>query len=822
MFPCCWPSAEGHCACGRKHQGRDVGKVPLTKHGLVDATTRESTIQSWWRRWPNANIGLVTGTASSIVVLDVDVDREGDVLLAALEGQFGELPATPESLTGGGGRHVLFAHPGQPIRNAVSVGGLDGLDIRADGGYIVAPPSLHQSGRCYEWDASRHPDDVKLSPLPDWLLSLLVAPPGGNGSKPTSVIGETIQFGQRNATLASLAGAMRRRGMTRTAILAALLTTNAEQCVPPLAETEVEKIATSVANYKPMPKSPPAPTLQAAAQSQGWNLTDTGNAERLVARYGENLHYCYAWGRWLVWDGKRWKCDEGGEVDRLAKATVRSIYAEAAKEPDDTRRKALADHAKRSEHSSRRRATVELAQSEPRVPIVPDRLDVDPWLFNVHNGTIELRTGILRPHSQADLLTKMAGSLYDAQAQCPIWLAFLNRIMADNQNLIAFLQRAVGYALTGDTSEQCLFMFYGLGSNGKTTFLQILRDLLGDYGQQADFATFLHKDYQAVPSDIARMMGARLVAAVEAGEGRRLAEVVIKQLTGQDTITARFLFHDYFEFRPQFKLFLAMNHKPNIRETTNAMWRRVRLVPFTVGIPEAEQDKGLPAKLKVELPGILRWAVNGCLEWQRSGLGVPDEVRQATDNYRDEMDVIGGFLSECCTLQSAARTAAKELYETYKLWAMDNNEHTITQTAFGIRLTDRGLLMVRGSKGRRMWQGIGLTEAGIQSEMLDGAGDAVGDALTRCDAFPQSTTRADFTSKRVPENASKRVTHPNASPTNGPQSSASVPLLITFAMREELTGMGFSQTDIDGMTPTEAHSYLQMRAEIEENGGKQA
>src|SRR3990167_1056257 len=345
-----------------------------------------------------------------------------------------------------------------------------------------------------------------------------------------------------------------------------------------------------------------------------YNLTDLGNAERLATRNSDYLKYVPAWG-WLSWNGARWAREEGAAW-RLAKDTVRSIYAEAERGADEKERAAIATWAMRSESRDKISSMLTLAINETEIDTLPEVFDADPWLLNCTNGALDLRTCDPHPHNPADMITRIAGTLYDPDATCPLWLEYLDRIFAGNAALIGYLRRAVGYSLTRETGEQCLFFCYGTGANGKSTFLETIRALLGDYAQTAEFTTFLAKQSENVRNDIARMAGTRFIAAIEAGEGKRLAETLVKQLTGGDTVTARYLYQDYFEYRPAFKMWLAANHKPTIRGTDNAIWRRIRLVPFTVTIPEAERDSKLSSKLRGELPGILAWAIRGCLEWQ--------------------------------------------------------------------------------------------------------------------------------------------------------------------------------------------------------------
>jgi len=445
-----------------------------------------------------------------------------------------------------------------------------------------------------------------------------------------------------------------------------------------------------------------------AAPAPGFNLTDLGNAARLVHRHGRNLRYCWLWRKWLVWDGKRWVKDDTGEVYRLAKDTVASIYQEAASAPDDDTRKALAKHAMRSEAGARIKEMVDLTRSD--VPVTPEELDASPDVLNVLNGTIDLRTGELREHRREDLITKIAPAKHRPDATAPTWETFLERVLP-SEELRAFVQRAVGYSATGDTSEQCMFISHGRGANGKTTYQEAIAAALGDYAMRAPTEMLLTKRSGGIPNDVARLKGARFVSASETEEGRRLAESLVKDLTGQDSITARFMWAEFFDFSPTHKLWLSTNHKPEIRGTDNAIWRRIRLIPWSVTIPPAEQDKKLPTALRHELSGILAWIVRGCIAWRRQGLQAPDEVRKATGQYRAEMDVLAGFLAECCELDTGHWEYAKDLYECYKHWCDENGERPEPQRKFGGRLGERGFQRDRGgSRGAGIWRGVRLTE----------------------------------------------------------------------------------------------------------------
>ena len=440
-------------------------------------------------------------------------------------------------------------------------------------------------------------------------------------------------------------------------------------------------------------------------------LTDLGNAQRLVSAHGADLRYCYSSKTWLVWDDQRWVEDVTGAVIRTAKETVRSMYESASGIVNDDQRTALISHAQRSESEARLKAMIELAKSEPSIPVTPDLLDSDPWLLNVLNGTIDLRTGRLIPHERKHLITKLAPVAYGPDARLSAWDEFLAQATGADPELSGFLQRGVGYCLTGNVSEEVIFFIHGPAATGKSTFLESIKAVLGEYARTADFETFLSSRRTGGPrNDIARLAGSRLVASIEVDQGKRLAEGLVKMITGGDTVTARHLYRESFEFRPTFKLWLSANHAPRIYADDDAMWRRILRVPFEQIIPKADRDPRVKATLCDPAkagPAILSWAVKGCLEWQERGLAVPDIVQKATDAYRLEEDPIREFVEDCCNVEPNAWTATKDLRKAYKGWCEENDVHQIGDRAF------RELLKVRGCSARssnnvRGWRGIGL------------------------------------------------------------------------------------------------------------------
>ena len=439
--------------------------------------------------------------------------------------------------------------------------------------------------------------------------------------------------------------------------------------------------------------------------------TDSANGQRLVEKHGTNIRWCAPWKKWLVWDSKRWKTDDACVVEKWAKTVAEEQWKFIGRHIDNLDREtrnAACSFAKSSNSANGKRNALEMARSEDGVPILPSVLDTNPWLLNVQNGTLNLKTGELRAHHQKDYITKLCPVKFDPNGDCPIWLEFIDRIMNGQTDLINFIRGAVGLSLTGQATEHVLFFCYGTGANGKSVFLNTLQSLFGaDYGMKAPPELLMTKRSDTHPTERADLHGKRFVACIEAADGCRLAESLVKELTGGDRVRARRMREDFWEFDPTHKLWLAANHKPIIRGTDHGIWRRIKLIPFDVTIPDDEQDKNLTDKLTTEMPGILNWARSGCAEWQAKGLCEPHEVSQATGRYRDEMDIIGRFIADECVTGEKFQAGATQLYDQFKDWG-----GTISQTRFADELAKRKFESDRftsgPNKGRRLWRGIGL------------------------------------------------------------------------------------------------------------------
>ncbi|MHC6083220.1 phage/plasmid primase, P4 family [Ralstonia solanacearum] len=428
--------------------------------------------------------------------------------------------------------------------------------------------------------------------------------------------------------------------------------------------------------------------------------TEDGLATAFTRRYGDDWRYCSLWGKWLVWTGVRWNSDQLLYVTHLSRGICRSASLKA-----DTARQ------KTKLASSATIAAVEkIARSDPKHAATADEWDADVWALNTPGGVVDLRTGQLRAHRREDRMTKVTTATPRGRngEGCPAWLAFIADITGGNTDLAAYLQRVVGYCLTGVTGEHALFFLYGTGANGKSVFVNVLTTILGDYAANAPMDTFMEARGDRHPTELAGLRGARLVSSIETEQGRRWNESKVKAITGGDKVSARFMRQDFFDYLPQFKLLIAGNHKPAIRNVDEAMKRRLHLIPFTVTVPPERRDGRLTEKLLKERDGILAWAIEGCLAWQRQRLDPPDCVRSATEEYFDEEDAIGDFLDEEAQCHQQARVAVADVFLRWQEWAGRRGEYVGTSRWLAQQLTNRGFDRTRLHGGVKGLAGISL------------------------------------------------------------------------------------------------------------------
>ena len=716
-----------------------IAAIPWKSYQTEHSTHQE--LEEWFANGHDYNPGIVTGAISGIVVVDTDT-AEGEQWAAE------HLPDTPLKVRTARGIHRYYRHPGGTIRNKARIRA--GVDVRADGGYVVGPGSVHASGVVYE-PIGELPKTLDLVPVFDttWIPTKTHQVITGNNlysSRSRNDTTSPARLLQRARAYVdkvppAIAG---QGGNTHTFILACrlvrgfdlsdgealdVLSSWNQTCVPPWSERELEQLIQNAHDHGDEPvggrldvrdvvhehddvdvhhrADVNAPKEKSAvADETSYPFTDAGNAEYFAALHGDRLRFDHQLSKWLEWESPIWRPDADASVRRLAKDAMRARYHDAGKIEDADALKKAANWAIQSENRTRLEALLYLAQAEPPIADPGQTWDTDPYLLACPNGVVDLKTGRLRPGRQSDRLTMRAGVAYDPSATCPRWASFLEEVMGGRSNLVDYLQRVVGYMLTGDVSEQCWWLWYGSGANGKGTMIRALANALGDYETCTPFSTFLYQANNTLTNDLARLRGRRFVWAQEASQQSRLNEERIKSLTGGDTVIARFLHREFFEFQPTLKLVLAVNHKPVVRDDSFGMWRRVRVVPFT---QRFDIDKTLDTVLAAEASGILTWAVRGALLWQAEGLATPTSVTSATADYEAESDPLREFIESCCLVDPDAKIPSGELYSTYIEWA-DREDLTtrerLTRNRFARMIGER-FERDRGTGGRRFYLGIG-------------------------------------------------------------------------------------------------------------------
>lgn len=624
-----------------------------------------------------------------MILIDVDEEQTGEYLYKVL----GELGLNYHAIKTPRGWQFFFKDTGQVKSQLVGAltKSLIVVDYKlSEKGYTVLPdPTRNTEGRYWE-----HIADGELSPLPVFLEPVKIA-------KPEDVVEIPIPEGKRDDTLFRHVSRLRDFISDEDEIRKIMYFINQYLTKPPLEKEHLETLIKKRDGYE----YGHSVSIEKLQDDDKPRMTDTWNAKQFSNMFQGKILWCDPWNTWLIFKEGRWQRDDELKTVDLAKQVAKSMYERASQIDDDNERKAFVKWTLRTESRQALMNMIELAK--PDLSVRPELLDVDKYLLNLRNGTYDLRNDKLLSHSPEDRLTMMANVEYDPDAKCPKWIEFLNKIFAGDQDLIGFVQKALGYSLTGDTGEDCFFIVYGTGANGKTTFLNTIETVLGDYAAQSRAETFLSKDRDTIPSDLARLKGRRFVVATEFPQGKVIAESLIKSLTGRDELTVRELFGKWFQYKPQFKIWLGTNHKPVVRDNSVGFWRRVKLIPFEVQIPVNERIRNFEDILLEEASGILNWMLEGYREWKNEGLGDTEKIREATAEYRDENDVLRDFLEERCIEDPNASISKKELYQAYVDWSTFNTEKTLSKGTFLRLIEERGYKPYRSNK-ERGWKGITL------------------------------------------------------------------------------------------------------------------
>lgn len=742
VFPVNWVHRDtGFCSCGNPHC-KDTGKHPLTWNGVKDASLDAEQVREWWQRWPEANIAVACGRASDLIVIDCDrgdtEEEDGEREFLRWCSSFG-VPVDAEgggallSETGGGGRHYFFTW-GPDVKNLV--GWLPGVDVRSQGGYVLLPPSSHQSGGVYRWLTD--PGSL-AAPLPVALHEHLRTAKGssrnarrgkGLADRPAYSYAEARKNGPPQGARDDFFNThafVLRMGDVEWEAAEADMRRLWELCPQPSDdpypwEEALKKLRRVWAEVTPEPVPDWQYLMAEERRQQALDPvpeekdTDLGNARRMVRLAGQWLRYNPALG-WLVWDNRCWARDDLERVYGAARHVTHEMYAEALAEPDLDSRTAAVKWAMQSENRARLEAMVRLARTMPEVAVPLDSLDQHPYQLVCSNGTVDLATGELGPHRMEDLVTQCSPVEYVAGARDERWEKFLADVTGGDENLVQYLQRAAGYTLTASGREEAFFIIYGPKGSGKSTFLDALSCVLGPMAMEIDARTILHTRGKDTPSsEIASMLGKRLVATSELPESSRLDEALVKKMSGGDKLVGRHLYKDRFQFLPTHKLWVATNHAPGVQD--DAIWRRIKRVPFPLTVPAAMRDPALKEAAKDPSSGmakaVLAWAVEGAVMWWERGLGTCAAVEEETAEYAEEQDTFGRFISEhvLLTPDRSIFTPTRDLYDRYKMWAAGNGEYVMTMTAFGRRMKERGVGMKVRRGGDAGFEGVGLKAVG--------------------------------------------------------------------------------------------------------------
>lgn len=690
-------------------------KVPIPKEWQHKATTNEKTIRTWALTNKNCNWGLVTGAGSGVFVVDIDPKAGGNESWEKLLKKH-KIPETVQCKTGSGGTHYYFKMPkNRDIRNSASKVG-PGIDIRGNGGQVVIPPSIHPNGTVYEWVSGFSPSNVSVAKAPKWLLTLL----GTVQEEQTDVvIGEPMEKGTRNDQIFHQSLALARVGALQEVTVRSMMDwcKSSGEDIP---EDEIRSTVDSAYKYQNRED------LRNQVIEQ-FELSDKGNSIQLMKSFGDVIIYVPKIG-FHIWSGKVWAVDvESLKTQHFALKAMDELkvdIAERLRSVTDNRQSSklfrILKHAVNSSNQQKLISMTSVAKARPDTHKSMDLLDDvrTIHMLNVGNGVLDLITGKLNPHDPSLYITRLCSTNYKPKAKCPTWLETMNLAFDGNENLISYMQRALGYSISAETSEQCFFICYGAsGNNGKSTIFEGFRGMLGsDYYMTSDAKTISsgEKADAQVRSSLAAMRKIRVVAVNEIAASANLSEELIKQLTGGDEIEARFLYKEVFNYVPVFKIWVRANNKPGVKDIGEAFWRRVKMIPFEKAIPEDKRKRPsvILQALKDEREGILAWAVKGFQDWYANGLQDPPEVKAATMEYRQASDIVAQFIAECLEFKEGAHVPRNTLYQAFRRWSdQQGMRYPLTNGLFSRRMANNLEQHERRKKGKTpIWEGVQLSD----------------------------------------------------------------------------------------------------------------
>ena len=638
---------------------KKVSKAPYTPRGFKDASKDENQIREWWSKFPNALVGVPTGKVTDIFVIDIDTDGEKDGQSSFDKLEVGD-PKTCQTNTLSGGRHLIFKYP-EDLHVTIDAGRLlgDGIDIRSDGGYVIWAGSTSAYGS-YEYRAGYAPKEAGFQPMSNDLIHHFIQ---AIEEKQTKTTKRTPLVGERNNTLFNEAVTLSNKGVSRDLIEEHLLDRNLD-CIEPIDDRELNAILKSATRY---------------TETAYIALTDLGNGERFARDHQGEVIYCSDQEAWYAWNGTIW---ERGEiaVQQRAKQTTRNMLAE--KMPNDEVQQQLKKWQKQSESSPRQKAILTAARSHQNIVQTSEVLDKNKSLFNVANGTLDLESSTLKPHTNIDMLTKVANASVNSNEIAPRWNSFINEVTVGDKELASFLQKTCGYLLSGDRKEQIILFLIGEGANGKSVFIDVIAHVFGDYAGVISAKALIDKSAGSIPSDIASISSKRLVTLSEFPERVPINTTTVKSITGGDKLTARHLYKEWFEFTPQFQLLCAMNDLPQVHYADDAYFRRIRILPFNRKFSEEEMDKDLTAKLKLEADGILGWCLEGYKLYKSQGLKPTRKMTAELEHYKQNADPVAQFVRDCTEKSSS------DIYITRDELAKEVAEYCISEELDCPRVAD--------------------------------------------------------------------------------------------------------------------------------------